>query len=122
MSYCRWSSDDFQCDVYTYEDCMGGWTTHVASRRRIFKEPLPPEVDYYDREAGMKRYKKVMEMVEEAEVVDIGLPEDGETFNDDTPGECANTLETLKNMGYRVPQYAIDALRAEGTDTQGGGE
>lgn len=29
MSYCRWSSDNFKCDVYVYADVSGGWTTHV---------------------------------------------------------------------------------------------
>ena len=29
MSYCRWSSDNFQCDVYCYADVSGGYTTHV---------------------------------------------------------------------------------------------
>lgn len=28
MSYCRWSDDS---DVYVYEDCRGGWTTHVTN-------------------------------------------------------------------------------------------
>ncbi len=40
MSYCRWSSDDGQCDVYVYEDVAGGWTTHVASRRI---KHIPPD-------------------------------------------------------------------------------
>jgi hypothetical protein len=42
MSYCRWSSDHFDCDVYVYEDVSGGWTTHVAGRRR--RNPLPDEI------------------------------------------------------------------------------
>lgn len=40
MSYCRFSSDNWMSDVYVYEDVMGGWTTHVASRRRLFG-PVP---------------------------------------------------------------------------------
>ena len=43
----------------------------------------------------------------------IGLPEDGETFNDATAGDCADRLEYLRALGYQVPQYAIDALREE---------
>ncbi len=33
MSYCRWSSDNTNCDLYCYEDCSGGFTTHVAGFR-----------------------------------------------------------------------------------------
>jgi hypothetical protein len=43
MSYCRWSSNDFQCDVYVYEDVAGGWTTHVACNRVVYSEPLREE-------------------------------------------------------------------------------
>jgi hypothetical protein len=39
MSYCRWSSDHFECDVYVYADVSGGWTTHVAGRRRKHRVP-----------------------------------------------------------------------------------
>lgn len=113
MSYCRWSSGDFQCDVYVYEDCDGGFTTHVAGKKHIFKGPLPPDVSIEDSKAYFERYRKVMKMVDEAELVDIGLPCDGESYNDETAGECANRLESLRDMGYRVPQYAIDALREE---------
>lgn len=43
----------------------------------------------------------------------IGLPHDGDQFNHDTPGECADWLLELRALGYFVPQYAIDALQAE---------
>jgi hypothetical protein len=42
MSYCRWSSDFGECDVYVYEDVNGGWTTHVAGRR--LKHRVPDEI------------------------------------------------------------------------------
>lgn len=37
----------------------------------------------------------------------------GESFNDATPGECADRLERMRASGLNVPQYAIDALREE---------
>jgi hypothetical protein len=120
MSYCRWSSDDSQCDVYVYEDCAGGFTTHVAGRRRVFKEPLPPVVpmDEELKDEYFERYGKVNKMVDEAELVDIDLPYAGESFNDDTAGECADRLEELRGIGYIVPQYAIDALREEALESE----
>lgn len=113
MSYCRWSSDDFQCDVYVYEDCAGGWTTHVAGRKHVLTKKLPPHVDMSDIKKWMERDKKVSRILEKSKLVQIGLPYDGETFNDPTPGECADRLESLREIGYRVPQYAIDALIEE---------
>jgi hypothetical protein len=120
MSYCRWSSDDFQCDVYVYEDCAGGFTTHVAGRRHVFKEPLPPVVpmDEKLKDEYFERYEKVNKMLDEANLVDIELPYAGESFNDDTAGECADRLEELRDIGYIVPQYAIDALREEALESE----
>lgn len=42
MSYCRWSTDDFLCDLYIYEHYEGFWAIHVASIRRVYHKPLPP--------------------------------------------------------------------------------
>ena len=120
MSYCRFSSDDFQCDVYTYADVYGGYTTYVASYKYIFKKPLPPEVDISDSKAWCKRSVKVGKIVDKAKSVPIGLKYDGACFNDDTAAECADTLEMLREEGYRVPQYAIDALREEAMEEEDG--
>lgn len=114
MSYCRFSTDDYQCDVYVYADCSGGFTTHVAGNRVIYKSALPPPVDFSkDATAWFERHRKVSEMLEQADRVDIGLPHDGQTFNDDTAKECAERLSELKGMGYMIPQAVIDALNAE---------
>jgi len=138
-----------RCDVYTYEDVMGGWTTHVAARRR----PVPPvpdlmasrlsravlawsglRMDMETRELTYaspmrarvcKAWHRVtfwwhvhlhMRSLDLIPLRPIGLPFDGETFNDPTPGECAERLEWLRGLGYVVPQFAIDALRAEVED------
>jgi hypothetical protein len=118
MSYCRWSSDDYSSDVYAFEHVNDGFVIHVASSRYVFKEPLPPAVPlsdqcFYD---WMRRHQKVTEMCRTADNVTIGLPHDGETFITDTAGECADQLERLSVIGYNVPQYAIDALRAEAAE------
>jgi hypothetical protein len=140
MSYCRFSSMNWQCDVYVYEDVMGGWTTHVARQRRVFG-PIP-DVPWgklltfgeYDREARKMVYPSIwhraasnlffglvafwhnkvhMGTLRWIPLRPIGLQHDGASFNDATPGECANRLEHLRSLGYVVPQRAIDALREE---------
>lgn len=114
MSYCRWSSDDYQCDIYAYE-AEGGHVIHVASKRYKFKGPLPPTVSHVEDglDAWFARHNEVMRMTREADTVEIGLPHDGESFSPDGPGECADELERLRECGYNVPQYAIDTLREE---------
>lgn len=116
MSYCRWSCDDYQSDVYCYERGHSGlFVTHVANVRVIYNEPLP-EPAPFDRkhtEQWLARHRKVSAMLEAARREPIGLPFDGETFDDSTPGETADRLEWLRGLGYRVPQHAIDVLREE---------
>lgn len=112
MSYCRWSCEDYQCDVYIYDDVHGGITTHVASRRYVFKDPLPPPLELTADNIAewMERHEKVMRMVEVAELVPIDLEHAGQSFNHETGVEVAALMEELVELGYRVPQYAIDAL------------
>lgn len=112
MSYCRFSSDDFQCDVYCYQSDKG-WEIHVARYRFECVTPLPPSVPMSDVDAWLKRYKKVAKMFDEAKLKKIGLACDGESFCDIDPQSAADRLKELRAMGYKVPQYAIDDLTDE---------
>ena len=115
MSYCRWSSDDYQCDVYVYEHVEGGFDTHIAGYRYKFSEPLPPPINIRDDpEAWYARHQAVLAMTRGADMVPIDLPLAGAKFCHDTAEECAEWLEELRKIGFIVPQYAIDALREEG--------
>lgn len=113
MAYCRWSN----CDVYVYEDVNGGWTTHVASRRNIAgKAPL---FDFTSKETLLSSYNAHREWHDKnTEYADINLPNAGKSFNDVSPGDCADRLEALRREGFDVPQYAIDALREEETEAR----
>lgn len=122
MSYCRWSSDDWQCDVYVYEDVGGWWQTYVAGRKRRLREGVtfpPPIHQAADPHAWVARHAAVMEMIHEKNEGVLWdwetLPEtpDGDSFRDSSPGECADRLEWLRAIGFNVPQYAIDELREE---------
>lgn len=122
MSYCRWSSNDWDCDVYVYADYYGGWVTHVAGNRLVVDRdtwpdpvslPSSPVEDDPNFQPWIDRYRFVLDAVSNADRAPIGLPHDGESFNDDTPGQCAQRLEGLRGMGYHVPQNAIDALKEE---------
>lgn len=113
MSYCRFSSDDFQCDVYVYES-DDGFVTHVADVRLVFDRPLPPAVDIRtDLEGWAARNRMLHEAVDRAKRVRIDLPSAGEMFIDDTAGECAARLVSLRAEGLTVPGYAVEALLEE---------
>jgi hypothetical protein len=55
----------------------------------------------------------------DATLVPIGLPHDGEMYSFATASEAAEKMEELRSVGYNVPQYAIDALRAEAQEEEG---
>lgn len=111
MSYCRFSSDDFGCDVYVYQSA-DGYCTHVASIRYAGENPIPPLPRLSDPSWPVQ-FQAQLAWIATADRVPIGLQYDGETFVDGNPAACANRLAALAAMGYQVPQYAIDALRAE---------
>lgn len=143
MSYCRWSSMNWMCDVYCYEDIYDSFVTHVAGRRKI----IPPIPDIraprrlvewmdmeWDKETNKPTYptktKQIIATITFTLLAwwnhyihmgslnlipykNINLQYDGECFYDQTAGDCANRLEWLSSEGYNVPQYAIDCLREE---------
>lgn len=132
---------NWQCDVYVYEDVSGGWTTHVAARRRLFgpildlplmsmpnfggKYDIPSRSMSYPSRwhklgarivfgfAAFWHSRVHLASLRMIPLRPIGLQFDGETFNDPSAAECASRLEWLRGLGYVVPQYAIDALRGE---------
>lgn len=152
VSYCRWSSDFGECDVYVYANVSGAWTTHVAGRR--LKHRVPDEIramytsdttdpqwvekymaankaeeawrqslpcdewpcNYLQKDGTTK--PGVMRIPKDSEYSDLGEvgPEAGKSYDDAGPAECADRLVQLKAKGFNVPQYAIDALRAEQAD------
>lgn len=127
MSYCRWSSDDYQCDVYVWADVAGGYRTEVAGRRHSWLVPLPPVRTLPIGEAGspertawanewVTRSSAVSALMDDEsnwEWLDLPTPEGGNSYWHDTPAEAADNLERLRAEGFNVPQSAIDGLRAE---------
>lgn len=120
MSYVRFSSADWDSDVYAYHHCAGGITVHVARGRYVADTPCPPSVSIDDIDAFMARHKEQSAWVEAAKLEKIGLSRDGETFNGMTYKAAADLLRSLKDEGYHVPQFAIDALDEEEKDNPGG--
>lgn len=113
MSYCRWSSMDFECDVYCYESVGGGYVVHVATNRRERDEKKPPLWNENIDEGWLQHHEKVMAWLDTAESKPIGLSRDGEIYSIETPKDAADLLQSLKDEGYNVPDYAIEALRSE---------
>ena len=111
MSYCRFSSDDFRCDVYAWNDISGVYRIEVARNRIEWGDKLPPEVDYAeDPEGWIKRHSLVLKLAGELphtmidhELAGTGITcYDGEHFRD--------TMLMLKSEGFYIPDYTIDMI------------
>lgn len=126
MSYCRWSSDDFACDVYVWDDIAGGWRTEVAHRRPLIDrttlppvpDPTPDNVDVWV-EAYLARHNEVshrLNALTDDDWLVLPEPDGGRSYLHTTPGGCADNLQRLAGLGFNVPPEAIAALRDEQTD------
>lgn len=118
MSYCRWSTNDFDCDLYCYEDVSGGWTTHVAGNRVV--GVVPPEDmglllsgKAADLATYMAQHKARRDFLDAAEHKPIGLPHDGATFNDPTLETFRARVVSLREIGYHCPGWVLDDIDDE---------
>jgi hypothetical protein len=123
VSYCRFSSDNWKSEVYVYANVSGAWTIHVAGNKVVGPVPeedlsfLDLEKDSPEWQAAADRWvashKVAMDYLRTAERRDITLPFAGETFDTASPGECADKLQELVDIGYHVPDGVIADLREE---------
>ena len=116
MSYCRWSSENWECDLYCYESDRG-FTTHVASNRLVGKVPRVefPKAEASDAEwkAWERDYRQQREWLRTAERKPIGLPYDGQTFDDPDRESFLRRLLELRAVGYRFPDWVLEDVRSE---------
>lgn len=120
MSYCRWSSSNFQCDIYCYEYCYGGIMIHVAAQR--IAEPLPqmPQFSKENIEDGtwLEAHNSNMKLLDAMERLPIGLPHDGESFHETDHKAAYERLLMLRDVGYQVPEYAIQSLLEDAQEAE----
>lgn len=114
MSYCRWSSNSHQCDVYVY-DATDGVTVHVASSRIVLPEDMPAEPSFLELPAGewVTRHNEWTARLNQCQVAPIGLPHDGESHYGLSLVQAADLLERFAAVGYLVPPDVITTLREE---------
>jgi len=117
MSYCRWSSMNWTCDLYCYADISGGWTTHIAPRRRVESVPEDRQEDFIARKISLDEYtdlhRQQMIALERIPFAPLRLPHAGETFHDSTLAEFKHRVLELRQLGYRFPDEMIEQIDAE---------
>lgn len=110
MSFCRWSSDNFTCDLYCYESDFG-FVTHVAGVKLV--ETVPPLVWDKGPEELYQTYRAQAEALKKVTRVPIGLPYDGQSFTDPDLESFLARVEHLRATGYRVPDHVFEEIKEE---------
>lgn len=103
MSYCRWSSMDFGCDLYVYE-AEDGIAILVASNRVVGDVP---KISWTSPELLHSTYEEQMEFLEIAERKPIGLRYDGDSYYGLTKENACAMIKLLGDSGYVFPEDLI---------------
>ena len=113
MSYCRWSSNNFQCDIYAYESCYGGYEIHIAGLRVMGDIPKLPQLAKDNVTEFSEAHKKQMAFLETATRKEIVLPYANESFHCETLEDFEIRLRELKELGYNFPDYVFTDIEEE---------
>ena len=127
MSYCRWSSDGYRCDLYAYEDVAGCWTIHIAGRRSKMQAPLLTNYLKLKKdgksweEKGLRDFNKAHHewrkeqdlLSDEERYEDINLEHDGKTFRMGTLGAFRDKMVELMDMGYMCDRDVLVLIDEE---------
>lgn len=132
MSYCRFSSDNFNCDIYACESREGNFVIHVADYRmrrwlRVFywltdkRHRVPP---------GYQKMSFRVSRAWASWLIDklphwlthtrIGLNHDGASFQYEDEVGMLGAMMALKIDGYRMPytEEEIEALIEEALENE----
>lgn len=112
MSYCRWSTDNYKCDLYVYESAQG-YVVHVAARRIAGDIPPVPNIMKTPPKVWTDAFVQQSNYLAIAERVDITLPHAGETFVLRTLFELRDKLNELRVIGYNFPASVITEVEIE---------
>lgn len=114
MAYCRWSSDDFQCDIYAYPTDDG--VTVVLTKNRYDFTPPPRLRKNASAARRFERSQAIHALLEDAPLIPIDLPYAGEWRGGLSPAEAIEWLTELRELGYNFPVDVIDAILEDADD------
>lgn len=108
-SYCRWSSENYTCDLYVYLASDGNYVTHVAAKR-VVKAMDFPTIDLSSVTTIYESCIRQRDALSHVIYEPIGLPYDGHSFTNDNLTDLLQTLIMLKKIGYNIPKNAFLAI------------
>lgn len=112
VSYCRFSTDGFQCDLYVYESAEG-YMIHTAQNRIVGEVPRMPSIFDVTAEEWTRQHRKQMEFIRTAKREKIEGEFANNTFIERDLEDAIARLEMLRAAGFRFPDDVLTALREE---------
>ena len=113
MSYCRWSSDNWRCDLYCYE-AVEGYVIHIAGNRLTNTPPTVPFILHVTLQEFGRAYRHQMRWLHrKAKREPIGRRYAGRSFYGLALAEFLAKLLELRRIGYRFPFSVIEDVSAE---------
>lgn len=113
MSFCRWSSNNFGCDIYAYES-DNGFEVHVASRRyngEVPKTDIGLLIgENKDADKFLEQHRAQSAYLDKCGSTPIGLPFDGESYTLYSPESFYNKMIELRKAGYNFPDYVLEEI------------
>lgn len=131
MSYCRWSDDNMQSDVYVYEACVDDgdedssirpFIIHVKASHPINTEILGEDVetlakrfliDTYDPTTYSLALEKRHWLMKNLKYVPINPKHADKTYWADSLEELYEKLESLHNDGLHIPKNVFRMIDEE---------
>ena len=112
MAYCKFSSDDYGSDIWCVSE-NGVYMTRIADMKIDGEVPKLPAPTKDNAEEYLAAYKRQLDFVSAAERKPIGLPFDGKSFADQDLPSLLQRLRGLRELGYRVPEFALKRIEEE---------
>lgn len=116
MSYCRFSTDGWRCDLYCYESARG-FETHVAGNKKIGWWVPSPGYQLLQSRLGRWwwgiQYRLHNWTYHLAPRRNLELPHAGESFTDGDLESFRDRLVWLRSLGYRFPDYVLESVEEE---------
>jgi hypothetical protein len=113
MSYCRWSSDNFNCDLYCFEHCGGWFQTYIAGARqrtwlKLFNWLTDRRLKIDERRTYRSSRFRTWALPHWLTHKPIKLTNAGKSFEDSSEEEMFDRILALHKEGFRVPQHLLD--------------
>ena len=117
MSYCRFSDDDFRCELYAYQSVSGRYLLHLAASRIRWEPHRPSPYDPGNWDLPPEEFARVHQeyhqALENAPRLPIDLPGAGETLQLDTLEELQDAIREHVGQGFQAPDWLIPSIKEE---------